>query len=272
MVAKVDPRPGRGELWLSACPTADTMSIFLAFTPSIQICCLTVDPATVRIKHRVRGAHIPRTQLWRVEMSNSATRASDFRAVAPLLVRSLYAGDNAVVHCMTGLCRGPFAAALSCAVLHQEPLREAWNRIETLRNTQLPDRAWETMGGIWAEQVAGMAITLPRYPVGFAAALSDNAVVHAVISAARDAEASGASGSAADSRTEPPPQYVPLCKWKQGASAGFQRPPAFSLTVRDARAFSSRFCRECRPLLIASHQIAVESAFGSDSSSSLMRR
>jgi hypothetical protein len=110
-----------------------------------------------------------------------------------------------------------------------------------------------------------MKSALPRYPVGFAVALSDEAVIHAVVSDAHAAEASGASGSVADSRTVPPPQFLPFCKWKQNACAVFKRAPYSVTNVRESMAFSAQFCRDCKPLLIASHQNAVEGAFDNDS-------
>ena len=52
-----------------------------------------------------------------------------------MIVHFLFGGDNVVVHCMTGLARGPFAAALIAAIAHKEDLDTAMRRIELLRNT-----------------------------------------------------------------------------------------------------------------------------------------
>ena len=84
---------------------------------------------------------------------------------------------------------------------------------------------------------------LPRYPVGFAAALTEAAVAHAVV---------------ADEKG----RYIPLCKWKQGESMAYKREPAFAETVAKIRHYSHKFCRDCRPLLIASQQVQVECCFG----------
>ena len=162
--------------------------------------------------------------------------------MAPLVVHSLYGGDNAVVHCMTGLARGPMAASLLSAVAHNETLQVAMDRIERLRNTQLPTRAWASMGGKWATQAVSMNLKLPRYPVGFAAALTEAAVVHAVV-----ADEEG--------------RYIPLCKWKQGESMAYKREPAFPETIGEIRQYSHKFCRDCRPLRVASQLIEVERCF-----------
>ena len=88
-----------------------------------------------------------------------------------------------------------------------------------------------------------MNLKLPRYPVGFAAALIESAAAHAVLLDEDD-------------------RYVPLCKWKQGEPLKYKRGPAFEETIAGIRHYSSRFCRDCRPLLIASQQVQVERSFG----------
>ena len=152
-------------------------------------------------------------------------------------------GDNALVHCMTGLARGPMAAALISAVAHHESLQNAMDRIERLRNTQLPDKAWDSMGGIWAIQAVQRDPGLPKYPFGFAAERGDRAMAHAVLLDEED-------------------RYVPLCKGRQGAVLACKRGLAFDETVIGIRLHASRFCHECRALLIASQQVQVEYSFG----------
>ena len=242
LVAKLDTRKGRGELWLSGLPTLRTIDQFTAHNFSVQVYCFKNWPEDEHLDGDP-GILLPNTLVIRIEMSNPNRRSQDFRAAVQPIVHSLYGGDNVLVHCMSGLARGPMAAALISAVAHHESLQTAMDRIECLRNTQLPDRAWNSMGGIWAIQAVQMDPRLPRYPVGFAAALGDGAVAHAVLLDEED-------------------RYVPLCKGRQGEVMTCKRGLAFEETVARIRLYSSRFCRECRPLLIASQQVQVEYSFG----------
>ena len=135
------------------------------------------------------------------------------------------------------------AEALLCAVAHQESFHQAVDRVHSLRNTQLKDKKCQSMGGKWAIQATLMDPKMPRYPVGFAAAFSESALAHAVV-------------------TDKEKRYLPLCKWKQGESVAYKRDPAFAETVAEIRQYSNKFCTDCRSLLIASQQIEVENCFG----------
>ena len=141
-----------------------------------------------------------------------------------------------VVHCMTGLARGPLVASLLAAVAHNEDLQVAIARVERLRNTHLVSRAWELMGGMWAAQAIRMDLAMPRYPAGFAVAPTNAMLGHAVV---MDEEGC----------------YLPLCKWRRGELAAYVREPAFAETIAGIMPYCHEFCRDCRPLLIASQQI-----------------
>ena len=221
LVAKLDARKGRVELWLSGWPMVRTMERFMALRFSVQVFRFKRTPEEVGM-FGAQGQFITMALVCRIEMSNLNLRCQEFKAVAQRVVHSLYGGDNVVVHCMTGLARGPMAAALLSAVAHNESLQVAMDRIERLRNTQLPDRAWGSMGGKWAVQAAEMELKLPRYPVGFAAVRTEAAVVHAVV---KDMEE----------------RYIPLCKWQQGRVVEYPREPVFASTVSAIRQYSSKF-------------------------------
>ena len=99
---------------------------------------------------------------------------------------------------------------------------------------------------------------LPRYPVGFASALNQTAVAHAVVTNERA-------------------RYLPLCDWEHGQVLAYSE-HAFVQTVGQVRSYTPRFCRHCRPLLIASQEVEVEYYFervttgkGDDSNFMLMR-
>ena len=116
------------------------------------------------------------------------------------------------------------------------------------------------MGGVWAEQAARMDIKLPRYPVGYAVAQTKDPGVHAVVLDDKSQHAS-AAGSAGTRQGSQAPAYLPLCKWKKGSVSPFKKDPYFAATLREAKEYSLQFCKECKPLLIASSQVQVAKLF-----------
>ena len=73
---------------------------------SMQIAAFKHSPCRVQIfadDPETQGELIPGTKFFRVEMSNPNRRSADLKACMVQVVHSLYGGDNAVVHCMSGL-------------------------------------------------------------------------------------------------------------------------------------------------------------------------
>ena len=106
LVAKVNMRKGSGELWLAGLPTQQTVAAFVDLRASIQVHAFKHPPDSFQLfddKPETKGAFIPETRTCCVEMSNPNRRAGDLRKCLPMLVHSLYGGDNVLVHCMTGL-------------------------------------------------------------------------------------------------------------------------------------------------------------------------
>ena len=111
LVAKVCAAKGKGEIWLSGLPIADTWPMFQELNVAIQISCFQCHPEDVRLfqdEPSTQGKIVPGARSLRFELSNPAVRVGDLRKMASHVVHSLLGGDNVLVHCMTGLCRGPF--------------------------------------------------------------------------------------------------------------------------------------------------------------------
>ena len=121
MVAKVC-KDG-GELWLGPVPTKERLSTITAKPMHIQICCFKKPPTEVWVDDNnddSKGVYIPDAEFFKLEMSNPGERQQDFRKLRTPLLTSLRQGDNAFVHCMTGLCRAPLAASLLASLLMNE--------------------------------------------------------------------------------------------------------------------------------------------------------
>jgi hypothetical protein len=133
-------------------------------------------------------------------------------------------------------------------------------------------KAEKSMGGRWVYPAVAMELNLPRFPVGFAVADSESTVIHAVIrgrffdpTKARSEQASGSASSSRrgegrreEGRKAAPEEYLPICRRKKGdTESGFRREPHAANTVKEALAYSSQFCKNCKPLLIVSLQMQV---------------
>ena len=116
MVAKICEGKGKGELWLGPLPTAVRMDRIMEVNYSIQIYCFLKHPTDVTVEHGGDwGMLIPNTVTFRCEMSNPHARLDDMNVLKSCLVNSLRQGDNAYVHCISGISRAPMAAAAVAA-------------------------------------------------------------------------------------------------------------------------------------------------------------
>ena len=80
------------------------------------------------------GMIIPDTRLLRCEMSREDHREHDMEAIIPLLADSLRQGNNAYIHCVSGISRAPLAAAILCAVFMNISFGRAKDIITQIRN------------------------------------------------------------------------------------------------------------------------------------------
>jgi hypothetical protein len=199
LVAKVCSEDGRGELWLGPLPTESRMDRITDTWPSIQIYCFAKYPTDCEVEPRgEQGMFIPHTMNFRLEMSNPHGRSRDIRALKTILINSLRQGDNAYVHCISGLSRAPVAAALIGADLMGVTFRDAQGIIDQTRHVSWDDRS--KMLGPWLGAVLQEDVVDWVVPTGFScsATRKDEVVVHAT--------------TVNEGGTEP------ICRWKKGSA------------------------------------------------------
>jgi len=245
LVAKVCEEEGRGELWLGPLPTAQTIDMINETKPSIQIYCLAKSPMDVQVEPDGKwGMVIPWTEAFRCEMSNPHVRSRDVRALRTCVINSLRQGDNAYVHCISGISEAPMAAALLSAMLMKTSFEAAQGIIDQTRNVSF-GKGERHMLGPWIDTVLGEDICRTAIPTGFScrAVKHGEVVVHAMTV--------GGGGT------------EPIC-----GSKLWQARQDFELdgiTVgsieKAANQFGGRFCCNCERRLKASLKIQVERFF-----------
>ena len=239
LVAKVCSEEGKGELWLGPLPTAERMDRILETKPCIQIYCFVKDPTQVQVERDSgEGMYIPGSIPFRCEMSNPHARLSDMRVLRPCLVNSLRQGDNAYVHCISGITRAPMAAAVMSAMLMGISFEEAKDIINQTRNVSFA--SGQRLQGAWIDRVLREGWTNAEAPTGFScsAASKDNIVVHAT--------------TVVDGDTEP------ICRWEKGATGEHDLIMTAETIEQASNQFGGRFCANCNALLRASLKVQVK--------------
>jgi len=246
LVAKVCEEKGRGELWLGPLPTPQRMGMINQTRHSIQIFCFHKDPKDVQVDAWGEyGMHIPGTLVFRCEMSNPQVRIEDMRALKLCLVNSLWQGDNAYVHCVSGISRAPMASTVMSAMLMGITFDQAKDIVNQTRNVSF-QKGEMRMHGDWIGAMLREGVPRAVVPTGFSCRVSDrNKVVHATTMVGGSTE--------------------PLCRWKQLGERNFKGDIITVESIEEAsRRFRGRFCASCVALLRASLRLQVDAFFGSD--------
>ena len=139
--------------------------------------------------------------MFRCEMSNYHARASDMRALLPCLINSLRQGDNAYIHCVSGLSRAPVAAAVASARAMCISFDCAKQIIDQVRNVKFKanhDNRYRPLDGPWIDTILRSTIPEAVAPIGFSWIVTRNSV--GIVHATADSE--GGTG--------------PICRWKKG--------------------------------------------------------
>ena len=126
--------------------------------------------------------YIPDTVPFRCEMSNPHARLEDMRSLKSCLGNSLRQGDNAYVHCISGITRAPMAAAVVGAVLMGISFEEAKGIINQNRNVNLA--SGEQLQGAWIERVSREGVTKAGGPLSLSGCVANqnDMVAHATTS------------------------------------------------------------------------------------------
>jgi hypothetical protein len=242
LVAKVCNEEGKGELWLGPLPTAERMPTILETMPSIQIYCFRADPTAVTVEgNRGRGMHIPGAILFRCEMSNQYARLLDMQMLRPCVIDSLRQGDNAYIHCVSGITRAPLAAALLCATLMNINLDEAMYIINQCRNVDF--NSGRNMHGAWIPKLLEESHSAAEEPTGFSCSVTkgSNKVVHAT--------------------TFTKSGKMPICRWKDWNSDDQDLSLTAQSIERASSQFGGIFCAHCKSLMRATLQMQVKRSY-----------
>ena len=243
LVAKVCRTAGCGEIWLGPLPTARRMATICQTKHSIQTYCFAADIETQTVDRSPdqRGMRIPDALALRCEMSNPRNRAYDIEEIIDCVINSVRQGDNAYVHCISGLSRGPVAAAIFSAKLMGISMEDAKWWIDQARNVK-DERGRrrgnrEDMDGPWISRILQIETAEARTPTCFVCRVhQDQSTVHAA-TLTHDA-------------------VVPLCLSTEGAEAHMYCPLADIQTYPDMEQAASQvvgaFCVKCEPLMKAS--------------------
>jgi len=249
LVAKVCEEEGRGELWLGPLPTDLTMDRILDTKPSIQIFCLDSFPDRVQAEPDGEwGRFIPGTKAFRCVMSNPQVRSGDVQALRSCLINSLRQGDNAYVHCVSGISEAPMTAALLSAMLMRISFEEALRRIEQPDSLEFSFvRRKGCMFSLWIDAVLSEEVAEVVAPAGYSCqTLEHNVrVVHATAVAEGSVE--------------------PICSWRRDTSPeqDFKHGGFTVGSIEEAASqFGGKFCISCERMLKASLKIQVNQFFG----------
>jgi len=260
LVAKICQEEGRGELWLGPLPTVQRMDVIIETKPSIQIYCLSSSPTSVQTEPSGEwGMFIPWTRAFHIEMSNPCGRSRDLSALRACVINSLRQGDNAYVHCISGISEAPMAAAVLSATLMKISFETAQGIINQVRNVSF-GKSEGRMLGDWIDTLLREDVPGGVIPIGFSCRVVDESdmVVHAM--------------TATEGGTEP------ICRNKKGGrrrrhgrnyrdTQNFQcwEASQYSVAVGSVEEavnqFGGRFCDTCEGWLKESLKIQVKRFF-----------
>jgi len=254
LVAKICRQKGRGELWLGPLPTAQRMKVIIETKPSIQIYCLSSSPTNVQTEPGGEwGELIPWTRAFRFDIAEPCGRSRELRALRECVVNSLKQGDNAYVHCISGISEAPMAAALLSAMLMKISFEAAQGIINQVRNVSF-GKSEDHMLGNWIDTLLREDIPGGVIPTGFSgrAVDKDEMVVHAM--------------AATEGSTEP------ICRimssrqrQRRGRKHECWEASQYSIAVGSVEEavnqFGGRFCGACEGWLKESLKIQVKQLF-----------
>ena len=246
LVAKVCDEFGKGELWLGPLPIESRIDYIMRTDFSIQVHCFMNDPEEVTVTRGGEvGMVIPNTIVFRCEMSNPRIRGGDLRLLLPCLINSLRQGDNAYIHCVSGLSRAPVAAAIASAELMCISFDDAKYIVDQVRHVKFEGYKGSTrdLEGPWIDAILHTTTPEAVAPTGFSCRLTRGAegLVHASVPFE--------DGTA------------PVCRWRKGPAnrRTFKAAVETVGSLEEAQAqFGGKFCSSCAPLLRASLRVKID--------------
>ena len=246
LVAKVCEEPSKGEIWLGPLPTNSRLERINETKFSIQVYCFMHDPEEVTVTPKGEaGIQIPGTLAFRCEMSNIHKRGPDLRALLPCLINSLRQGDNAYIHCVSGISRAPVAAAITSAKLMNTTFEKAKYIIGRVRNVKFEGYEGnpKDLEGPWIDGILHMTIPETVAPTGFSSCSTRD--THRLVHASVESDEG----------------LGPICRWKRGPNnRKHYRSAVTTVTSLELAAaqFGGRFCSVCTASLRASLRVKID--------------
>ena len=168
------------------------------------------------------------------------------RSLRSCLLNSLRQGDNAYVHCVSGISLAPKAAAVMGALLMGISFKEAKSIINQTRNVK-DEKSEKHMEGAWIDTVLQESVTNAEVPTGFSyqELNTDTVLVHATVLVRE--------------RTEPICRCVLEATNKHGLKDDIF---TVSSIEQASSQFKGTFCVDCKGLLRASLRLQIAPFYG----------
>eukprot|EP00435_Cladocopium_sp_Y103_P030945 s870_g7.t1 len=225
---------GGGELWISGIPTKQTKH---HFPPAqLQVCCMAESP------ERRGGITLEGAVLRQFPIADARARQTAWKALFPLVRRSLFQGDTVLFHCVAGRHRAAVAGTVVYAIMGRCNIQKAEEGILKRRPIKL-QQAFQDRGlADWAHRtVATTTLTAPL-PKAMSWAATEKSHVHILTD-----------------------NNVPLCAHKQGESRPRAlKDPYITADKYEALAWSLPFCAGCRDRAPASFLCRERPGAGGD--------
>ena len=227
LIAKVDKRPRRGEVWLGGIPSQHNLKLLTSKEISIQVHCFAGSPTEKHVKGMGRGLELPHAVVMQMAVTSPSSRDADWKALIREILTSVMRGDNAYIHCMAGVHRAPLVAAMVRAVLHDEDFSCAADKINAVRQIEMGEVVGK-IGKVWIEKA--LQLQPPKLYPAVQAWTTSNLIGPGRVHSASD------SGNG----------WQPLCQWKcTGQKAYYRKEPVLALSLTEASSWGKEFCREC---------------------------
>eukprot|EP00435_Cladocopium_sp_Y103_P028886 s2906_g7.t1 len=205
-----------GELWISGIPTEQTKHHFPA--AQLQVCCMAESP------ERRGGITLEGAVLRQFPIADARARQNTWKALFPLVRRSLFQGDTVLFHCVAGRHRAAVAGTVVYAIMGRCNIKTTEEGILKRRPIKLQQAFQDRALADWAHRTVATTTLAAPLPKATAWAATDKSHVHVLTD-----------------------NEVPLCAHKQGESRPRAlKDPYITADKYEALAWSLPFCAGCR--------------------------
>ena len=206
-----------GKLWLSGIPTKNTAHRFPKGV-TLQIACMAEAPSS-------RGGVVLTDALLKhLCVAHSGSRNSDFEEVWPLLRNTMFAGESALIHCLSGRHRAGIGGCVFRALLAQESWDVAVAYVKSCRRAlDIPGIIHEEGMRSWVDTVIRTSSLRNPFPEPCGYIATPRSKVHLELNNGQT-----------------------LCSHKQSAERAIRLvQPMTTQDMREAMAWGRSFCDGC---------------------------